>query len=49
MLIDTLEDPVQENKAIDSLLSRKIDGIILVPTGENPSNWRKLVLKLRLF
>ena len=27
MLIDTLEDPVQENKAIDSLLSRKIDGI----------------------
>ena len=32
MLIDTLEDPIQENKAIDSLLSRKIDGIILVPT-----------------
>ena len=28
MLIDTLEDPIQENKAIDSLLSRKIDGII---------------------
>ena len=42
MLIDTLEDPVQENKAIDSLLSRKIDGIILVPTGENPSKLEEI-------
>ena len=45
MLIDTLEDPVQENKAIDSLLSRKIDGIILVPTGENPSKLEEISTK----
>ncbi|WP_294471265.1 LacI family DNA-binding transcriptional regulator [uncultured Bacteroides sp.] len=45
MLIDTLEDPVQENKAIDSLLSRKIDGIILVPTGENPSKLEEISSK----
>lgn len=45
MLIDTLEDPVQENKAIDSLLSRKIDGIILVPTGENPSKLEEISAK----
>ena len=45
MLIDTLEDPVQENKAIDSLLSRKIDGIILVPTGENPSKLEEINAK----
>ncbi|MCI1683415.1 MAG: LacI family transcriptional regulator [Bacteroides sp.] len=36
MLIDTLEDPKQEEKAIDSLLARNIDGIILVPSGDNP-------------
>lgn len=45
MLIDTLEDPVQEDKAIDSLLSRKIDGIILVPTGENPSKLEDISTK----
>ena len=45
MLIDTLEDPIQENKAIDSLLSRKIDGIILVPTGENPSKLEEISTK----
>ena len=45
MLIDTLEDPVQENKAIDSLLSRKIDGIVLVPTGENPSKLEEISTK----
>lgn len=48
MLIDTLEDPVQENKAIDSLLSRKIDGIILVKPVKTLLNSRRLVLKLRL-
>lgn len=45
MLIDTLEDPMQEDKAIDSLLSRKIDGIILVPTGENPSKLEDISTK----
>ena len=45
MLIDTLEDPVQENRAIDSLLSRKIDGIILVPTGENPAKLEEISAK----
>lgn len=45
MLIDTLEDSIQEEKAIDSLLSRNIDGIILVPTGENPSKLEEINTK----
>lgn len=55
MLIDTLEDPVQEERAIESLRARNIDGIILVPSGNNPekledfSNHIPLILIDRYF
>lgn len=42
MLIDTQEDPMQEEKAIDSLLARNIDGIILVPSSDSPSKLGKV-------
>ena len=37
MLIDTQEDSELEKKAIDTMLARNIDGIILVPCGDDPS------------
>jgi len=37
MLVDTLEEATLEEKAIESMLERNIDGIILVPCGDNPA------------
>jgi len=37
MLIDTQENSEMETNAIDTMLARKIDGIILVPCGDNPT------------
>ncbi len=45
MLIDTLEDPRLEEKAIDSLLARNVDGILLVPCGDNPSRLEETMQK----
>lgn len=36
VLIDTQEDPVFESKALDTLINRNIDGIILVPSERVP-------------
>ena len=36
VLIDTQEDPVFESKALDTLINRNIDGIILVPSERAP-------------
>lgn len=45
MLIDTMENSAIEDEAVDSLISRRIDGIIMVPTGENPSKLEKVNLR----
>ncbi len=42
MLIDTLEDPGQEAKALRSLMARNIDGIMVVPCGENTEELRNI-------
>lgn len=48
MLIDTLEDVRLEEKAIDSLLARNIDGIILVPCGDDPQKLEETFQKTPL-
>ena len=45
ILIDTMESPSFESEAINSLLARSIDGIIIVPTGEDPTKLEEVNLK----
>jgi LacI family transcriptional regulator len=35
MVIDTLENPVEEDRALDTLLSRNVDGIIMAPCSDS--------------
>lgn len=55
MLIDTREDPVEEEMAVDTLLERSVDGIIMVPCAseagklESLSREKPLVLVDRYF
>jgi LacI family transcriptional regulator len=37
MVIDTRESTVDEDRAIETLLARNVDGIIMAPTGDNPT------------
>ena len=37
ILVDTMENERNETEGINSLLSRKVDGIVVVPCGQNPS------------
>jgi LacI family transcriptional regulator len=48
MFIDTLENPELEVKAIDSMLARNIDGIILVPCGDNPEQLEEISASIPL-
>lgn len=45
ILIDTMENPSFESEAINSLLARSIDGIIIVPTGEDPTKLEEINLR----
>lgn len=55
MLIDTREDPLEEERAVDTLLERSVDGIIMVPCAseadrlESLSHVKPLVLVDRYF
>lgn len=42
ILLDTLEDEGNESECINTLLTRSIDGIILVPCGERPESLEKI-------
>ena len=42
ILLDTLEDEGNESEWINTLLTRSIDGIILVPCGERPESLEKI-------
>lgn len=42
MLIDTGESPVEEENALEMLLSRNVDGIIAAPSSENPDRFLKM-------
>jgi LacI family transcriptional regulator len=48
MVIDTLEKPDLEEQAIGSMMERKIDGIILVPCGDNPSQLEEVSVNMPL-
>lgn len=37
ILVDSNENVIDENRAIEALLHRNVDGIIMVPTSDNPS------------
>lgn len=45
MVIDTHESIEDENEAIDTLLSRNVDGIIMVPTSDDPTRLTKLAME----
>lgn len=36
MVIDTCENPLDEDRALDTLLARNVDGIIMAPCSDNP-------------
>lgn len=42
MIIDTHESPKDEDQAIDTLLSRNVDGIIMVPSSDSPARLMEL-------
>lgn len=42
MLIDTGENPVEEENALEMLLSRNVDGIIAAPSSETPDKFLKM-------
>ena len=42
MLIDTCESIEEERRALDTLMGRNVDGIIIVPTGDNPAPLQEL-------
>ncbi len=42
MLIDTGESPVEEENALEMLLSRNVDGIIAAPSSESPDKFLKM-------
>lgn len=42
ILLDTLEDQANEQECLQTLLTRSIDGIILVPCGERPDALEKI-------
>lgn len=42
MVIDTCENPVEEDRALDTLLQRNVDGIIMAPCSETPERLREI-------
>lgn len=42
ILVDTMENEGLERKGINSLLSRKVDGMVVVPCGQDPSFLEKI-------
>lgn len=42
IFIDTQENPKLEEKALDSMITRNLDGIILVPCGDNPTRLEEI-------
>jgi len=42
VVVDTMEDELNEAEGLSSLLARKVDGILLVPCGKDPSNLEKI-------
>ena len=42
MVIDTCENPVEEDRALDTLLSRNVDGIIVAPCSESSDRLREI-------
>lgn len=42
ILLDTHDNTADEDKAVDTLVSRNVDGIIVVPCGNSPENFLKL-------
>jgi LacI family transcriptional regulator len=45
ILIDTMEKGVLEDDAVDTMLSRNIDGLIIVPSGEDPQKLESISLE----
>lgn len=45
MVIDTVENPLEEDAALDTLLSRNVDGIIVAPCSESPERLREIAEK----
>lgn len=45
MVIDTVENPLEEDAALDTLLSRNVDGIIVAPCSETPERLREIAEK----
>ncbi len=39
MVVDSMESETNEKSAINSLLARKVDGIIAIPSGQDPSDF----------
>lgn len=42
MVIDTVENPLEEDAALDTLLSRNVDGIIVAPCSDSPDRLREI-------
>lgn len=42
MVIDTCENPVEEDRALDTLLSRNVDGIIVAPCSDSPDRLKEI-------
>ncbi len=45
MVIDTVENPLEEDAALDTLLSRNVDGIIVAPCSDSPDRLREIAEK----
>lgn len=45
MVIDTVENPLEEDAALDTLLSRNVDGIIVAPCSDSPERLREIAEK----
>lgn len=42
MVIDTCENPFDEDRALDTLMARNVDGIIMAPCSDNPERIRQV-------
>jgi LacI family transcriptional regulator len=46
MVIDTCENPLDEERALDTLVSRSVDGIIMAPCTDNPAKISNINLQI---
>lgn len=46
MVIDTCENPLDEDRALDTLLARNVDGIIMAPCSENSGRIRQVARQI---